>query len=218
MSVESRRLVDAGEDVGVVESSFAAAEDPYRRWLIRLNGESLDRFSDRLLFLGAKMGRWRSCSLGWHDECSDTGRPPVPPLHRDAVRVQTCACPCHRADTDVVLADVEVLADPLLRRFELITVDRDEKVAEGVAFSDGSTVVRWVECQVTDVYGSIADLEDRYGHGLVVWWLDKATSLVDPTVAVADDAGVVGSSWEAAASTSVPADGAPSVGGRGGFP
>ncbi len=72
-----------------------------------------------------------------------------------------------------------------MRRFVL---HRDEDVsgvsgtgivAEGVAFSDGTAVIRWTAAyRSTAVYRSIADLEAVHGHGGAtrIVWLDGPTA------------------------------------------
>lgn len=58
---------------------------------------------------------------------------------------------------------------------ELFNLQRDEDesgvsgtgiVAEGVVFSDGTTIMRWLtETPSTGTYASVADLERIHGHG-----------------------------------------------------
>ena len=44
-----------------------------------------DEDSNRLIHAGAKAGKFRQCSLGWHEECSD-------PYGED------CRCECHHQE------------------------------------------------------------------------------------------------------------------------
>lgn len=69
----------------------------------------------------------------------------------------------------------------MMRRFELLRT-RDVSgvsgvgtVAEGVEFSDGTCVVRWLgERQSTVVWPSIIDVEAVHGHGgdTLISWVD----------------------------------------------
>lgn len=67
---------------------------PNADWLIWLEemrlpeqheGESDDEWTARIHNIGHDQGRFRQCSIGWHDECSDRGN-------------GECECPCHRYD------------------------------------------------------------------------------------------------------------------------
>lgn len=52
--------------------------------------------TDLLAQRGREIGRFRQCSIGWHDECSDRG-------------MGECTCPCHRYDKgELILALIEL--------------------------------------------------------------------------------------------------------------
>lgn len=48
-------------------------------------GETDEQWTDRIHRSGAALGRFRQCSIGWHDECSDR-------------QGDDCKCPCHNMD------------------------------------------------------------------------------------------------------------------------
>ena len=46
-------------------------------------GETIGDYTDYLVKVGRKAGKYRQCSIGWHEECSD-------PYGQD------CQCHCHK--------------------------------------------------------------------------------------------------------------------------
>lgn len=72
-----------------------------------------------------------------------------------------------------------------MRRFELVReedvsgVSGTGVVAEGVAFSDGVTVLRWLRAGgSTAIYNSAEHMEQIHGHDgrTVILWLDRQAS------------------------------------------
>jgi hypothetical protein len=56
-------------------------------------------------------------------------------------------------------------------------------IAEGVLFSDGTAVLRWLTfARSTGIYASIGEMETIHGHGgkTVVRWVDEPPVQIDP--------------------------------------
>lgn len=131
-----------------------------------LDGEGPTEYTDRLT--GADQtgrrpydhGRFRQCSLGWHDQCSDPGG-------------DECECPCH--------TDQQQLWNPP-RRFQLhrdtdVTgVSGSGLVADGVLWPDGTVSIRWRGERPSIVHwqNGMDDVDAIHGHGghTRIVWLD----------------------------------------------
>lgn len=105
--------------------------------------------------------RFRQCSIGYHDECSDPAG-------------YECGCPCHTTPPGEPRHD-----DPrpfLLVRDEDVTgVSGTGVVAQGVEFQDGTVALRWLGDWPTSVVfhdEGIASVQHVHGHGgktRIVW-------------------------------------------------
>jgi hypothetical protein len=88
----------------MTETSYRQVSTKWSEFLVSmkpLDGDIMESDVDRtdlLIQRGSASGRFRQCSIGWHDECSDRG-------------MGECACPCHQYDKGDLIAAVIELED-----------------------------------------------------------------------------------------------------------
>jgi hypothetical protein len=130
-----------------------------------LEGEDSDAYTDRLT--GADRTdrspydhvRYRQCSIGFHEQCSDP-------------EGGGCGCPCHTTISPARRHD-DPRAFGLIRDVDETGISGTGMVARGVQFGDGTCVMRWdTGLTSTAIYDDLADLVAIHGHGgktRVVW-------------------------------------------------
>jgi hypothetical protein len=106
--------------------------------------------------------RFRSCSIGYHGECSQ----------RDSENPE-CECPCH---TDPLERWDDARRFKLVRHEDITGISGTGVVADGVVWPDGTVSIRWQGDRPSVVFWeSIEDAYAVHGHGgaTTFEWLDR---------------------------------------------
>lgn len=116
-------------------------------------GETDEEWTDRIHRSGRELGRFRQCSIGWHDECSDR-------------QGDECECPCHRMGKhDLAIACRELEADrtdiPQLANDLLEALEENERLINVIVALESQIANDDVEVTGRDVTRLIPERGDQ---------------------------------------------------------